>query len=194
LLTKNQLFVKRLFDLIFAVLLLPILILPLIILLVASTIDTGLFGIFYQQRIGQHGDRFTMYKLRTLKNEPHFLGHLDKSASGFGKLLRKTKLDEFPQIINVLKGDMGFVGPRPDVSGFADLLTGEDRIVLQVKPGITGPATIKYRDEEKLLRTHEDPEIFNQEVIWPDKVEINKKYVQNWSFSLDLRLLIKSIF
>lgn len=192
--SKNQLLFKRLFDLLFAISLLPILILPLFILFICCTIDTGLFGLFYQKRIGQNGIPFTIYKFRTLKKESHYLGHLDKSASRFGKFMRRTKLDELPQIINVLRGDMGFVGPRPDVPGFADLLTGEDRVVLQIKPGITGPATIKYKNEEVLLRMQADPEIYNQDVIWPDKVEINKKYVQNWSFSVDLGFLIKSIF
>uniref|UniRef100_UPI0025BFCAE4 sugar transferase n=1 Tax=Aquisalimonas sp. TaxID=1872621 RepID=UPI0025BFCAE4 len=94
-------------------------------------------------------------------------------------------LDELPQLINVLKGDMSFVGPRPDVPAFADTLAGEDRIILSVRPGITGPATLKYRDEETLLAEADDPEAYNSEVIYPDKVRINREYV-HWSFWRDL--------
>ena len=89
---------------------------------------------------------------------------------------------------------MSFVGPRPDIPGFADVLKEEDRIVLIVKPGITGEATLKYRNEEYILGKQDDPEKYNREVIWPDKIKINKEYVQNWSFSLDLAILMKSIF
>ena len=88
---------------------------------------------------------------------------------------------------------MSLVGPRPDIIGFADELKGEDRIILKIKPGITGPATIKYRDEESILANQHNPEIYNRTIIWVDKVEINKKYVQNWSFYLDLNFILKSI-
>ncbi len=192
-LSKSQLYKKRFFDLLLAFVVFPFIILPLLIIFIICCLDTRSFGVFFQKRIGQEGLPFTIYKFKTLKDEPHFLGHLDKSASVVGKFFRKYKLDELPQIFNVLKGDMGFVGPRPDVPGFADKLKGENRIILQIKPGITGPATLKYKHEEVLLRKQGDPESFNLEVIWPDKVEINKKYVQNWSFSVDLRFLIKSI-
>ena len=96
------------------------------------------------------------------------------------KLIRRYKLDELPQLFNVILGQMSFVGPRPDLFGFADVLQGEDRIILKVKPGITGPATLKYRHEEALLSQQDDPEAYNRLVIWKDKVEINKHYVQNW--------------
>ena len=153
-----------------------------------------MWGIFTQKRVGKNARLFNIYKVRTLKNEPHRLGHLDKSATKFGKWLRKYKLDELPQLFNVLKGDMSFVGPRPDVEGFADELEGEDRIILNIRPGVTGPATIKYRDEEEILALQDDPEKYNRTIIWKDKVEINKKYIENWSFYLDLKFIIKSIF
>jgi lipopolysaccharide/colanic/teichoic acid biosynthesis glycosyltransferase len=185
--------IKRVFDIILSLVVLPILILPLIVLTLFSTLDTKEWGIFSQERIGKNARVFRIYKIRTLKNEPHFLGHLDKSATAFGKWMRKYKLDEIPQIINVLVGDMSFVGPRPDIKGFADELIGEDRIILKIRPGVTGPATIKYRDEEEVLGTQDDPEKYNRTIIWPDKVEINKKYIENWSFYLDLKFIIKSI-
>ncbi|WP_298758896.1 sugar transferase [uncultured Psychroserpens sp.] len=190
---RKQLLAKRIFDLILSIFLFPILIIPIILLVLMSTLDTRQYGVFSQWRVGQHGRLFKIYKLRTLKQEKHELGHLDKSATRLGKILRHTKLDELPQLFNVLKGDMSFVGPRPDIQGFADELTGDDRIILKVKPGITGPATLKYKDEEDILSQQLDPETYNRTIIWVDKVEINKKYVQNWSFYLDLTFIIKSI-
>ncbi len=190
--TKKQLKVKRIFDVALVVVLLPFFIIPLIILVIAASIDTKKYGIFSQLRVGQHAKLFKIYKIRTLREGVHQLGHLDKSATVLGKYLRRTKLDELPQLFNVLIGDMSFVGPRPDVKGFADLLEGEDRIILIVKPGITGEATIKYKDEERVLERQKDPEHYNRTIIWADKVKINKKYVMNYSFYLDLRLILKS--
>ena len=112
----------------------------------------------------------------------------------FGAWLRRTKLDELPQIINVLKGDMSWVGPRPDVPGYADLLSGEDAVILMVKPGITGPATLKYRNEDEILLKQPDPLTYNDTVIWPDKVKINKEYIRNWSLRKDIGYLWASVF
>jgi lipopolysaccharide/colanic/teichoic acid biosynthesis glycosyltransferase len=194
LITTLQLRFKRLFDLFLTLLLLPIMIPILFILVVIAAFDVGKFGWFQQVRVGQHGTVFSMYKIRTLKAEPHYLGQLDQSASSYGRYLRRSKLDELPQLFNVLFGHMSFVGPRPDVPGFADVLTGDDRIILKVKPGVTGPATLKYHNEEQLLVKQSDPETYNRTIIWVDKVEINKKYVQNWSFFLDLIYILQSIF
>ncbi len=191
--TKHQLRVKRAFDIVLSVVLVPILLLPIIIFVCIATIDTRQFGMFFQTRIGQYGKPFQIFKIRTLKQEEHRLGHLDLSATAFGKFLRRFKLDELPQIFNVLFGQMSFVGPRPDVPGFADVLEGDDRIILKLKPGITGPATLKYKDEEHLLAKQVDPENYNRTIIWPDKVEINKKYIHNYSFYLDLNFILKSI-
>ncbi|MCK8479576.1 sugar transferase [Psychroserpens algicola] len=190
---RKQLFIKRLFDLLLAVLLFPFFIVPLIVLILIATIDSKQFGIFSQLRVGQHAKLFKIYKLRTLREEHHELGNLNKSATTIGKFFRTTKIDELPQLFNVLIGDMSFVGPRPDVPGFADKLEGDDRIILKVKPGITGPATLKYKDEESILSQQSDPETYNRTIIWVDKVEMNKKYVQNWSFYLDLNTIMKSI-
>ncbi|MEM5564605.1 sugar transferase [Psychroserpens sp. AS72] len=191
--TKKQLFGKRIFDLLLSLILLPFCIVPLIFLILLATIDTKEFGVFSQLRVGQNGKYFKIYKLRTLKQENHVLGHLNKSATRLGRFFRNSKIDELPQLYNVLIGDMSFVGPRPDVQGFADALIGDDRIILKVKPGITGPATLKYKNEEDILSQQIDPENYNRTIIWADKVEINKKYVQNWSFYLDLNFITKSI-
>lgn len=192
--TKKQLRTKRIFDVLLVLLLLPFFILPIIALVILATFDTKKYGVFTQRRVGQHGKIFKIYKIRTLKEEKHILGHLDRSATVLGKFLRHTKLDELPQLFNVIKGDMSFVGPRPDIEGFADKLEGDDRIVLLVKPGITGEATLKYKEEELLLNKQKDPEDYNRRVIWVDKVKINKNYVRNYSFYLDLKLILKSIF
>ncbi|NNE32925.1 MAG: sugar transferase [Winogradskyella sp.] len=168
-------------------------IVPILILIAIATLDTKECGIYSQMRVGQNAKLFRIYKIRTLKNEKHQLGHLERSATHLGKVLRRTRVNELPQLFNVLIGDMSFVGPRPDLQGFADELEGEDQIILMVKPGITGPATIKYKNEERVLKRQNDPEHYNRTIIWADKVKINKKYVENYSFYLDLALIIKSI-
>jgi lipopolysaccharide/colanic/teichoic acid biosynthesis glycosyltransferase len=175
-----------------ALFLVPILSIPLLVLIGICSADTKKWGVFSQKRVGQHGRLFSIFKLRSLKEGVHELGHLEKSATTLGKYLRRTKLDEFPQLYNVLIGDMSFVGPRPDLQGFADELKDEDRIILRVKPGITCEATLKYKNEELVLERQKDPEQYNRTIIWVDKVKINKKYVQNYSFYLDLTLILKS--
>lgn len=192
-LRPTQALLKRSFDILLSFCLLPFLILPISVLILLATLDTRQWGLFSQQRVGQYGKLFNIYKIRTLKKEVHHLGRLEHSATPLGKWLRHTKLDELPQLFNVLFGHMSFVGPRPDVQGFADVLEGDDRIILQIKPGITGPATLKYKNEELLLAQQADPETYNRTIIWVDKVEINKKYVLNWRFSLDLGYILQSI-
>jgi len=111
-----------------------------------------------------------------------------------GAVLRKYKLDELPELWNVFIGDMSFVGPRPDVPGYADKLVGDDKRILQLRPGITGPASLKYRNEEELLAQQSDPQKYNDEVLFPDKVKINLQYLDNWSFWGDVRYIIETIF
>jgi lipopolysaccharide/colanic/teichoic acid biosynthesis glycosyltransferase len=193
LISTSQLILKRGFDLMLSIVLFPIFIIPICLLMLLATLDTKQFGVFIQNRVGQHGKLFKIYKIRTLKNESHLLGQMEASATKLGVFLRRSKLDELPQLFNVIFGQMSFIGPRPDVVGFADILKGEDRIILKVKPGLTGPATIKYKDEECILSKQLDPETYNRTIIWADKVEINKNYVKNWSFYLDLKFLIQSI-
>lgn len=148
--------------------------------------------LFTQQRVGRHGRLFTIYKFRTMVVDH---GGSSVSVAGesritpLGATLRKYKIDELPELWNVLIGDMSFVGPRPDVPGYADALTGDDREVLSLRPGITGPASLKYRNEEELLAAVEDPQRYNDEVIFPDKVRLNRIYLHNWSLWMDLRLL-----
>ncbi|WP_417124084.1 sugar transferase [Phocaeicola sp.] len=152
--------------------------------------------IFTQKRVGQHGRLFTMYKFRSM-----MINHSGSSISvqgesritPLGAKLRKYKLDELPELWNVLIGDMSFVGPRPDVPGYADKLEGENRRVLLLKPGITGPASLKYRNEEELLAQQKDPQKYNDEVLFPDKVRINIEYLDNWSFWNDIKIIIYTI-
>lgn len=163
----------------------------------AAMIDTRKNGFFIQERVGQNGKLFKVIKIRTMREGSTFntvvtTSH-DPRITPLGKLFRKTKIDELPQLINVLRGHMSFVGPRPDVPGFADQLAGEDRIILSIRPGITGPATLKYRNEEEILAAQPDPERYNQEVIFPDKVRINREYVENYRFWNDIKYILQTV-
>lgn len=164
---------------------------------VVAFLDTRANGFFLQERIGRGGQRFRVIKLRTMRVDPSVNTNVttarDARITPIGRFLRCAKLDELPQLINVLKGDMSFVGPRPDVPGFADALDGDDRIILSVRPGITGPATLSYRDEEALLARQDDPEHYNREVIFPEKVRLNREYVENWSFRRDLQYIWRTV-
>ena len=187
---------KRFFD--FTSAFFGLIILFPIILLLAILIKIKMPGpvFFSQKRVGQHGKLFTMIKLRTMT-----VNHGGSSISvkgesritPLGAVMRKYKLDELPGLWNVLKGDMSFVGPRPDVPGYADQLEGEDRKILLLKPGITGPASMKYSNEEEILADQDDPVKYNNEVIYPDKVRINLEYLKNQSFILDLKIIIYTI-
>ena len=189
--------IKRSFDIFFSFLGFCLFFVPILILIVVSTISFDKFGLFRQLRIGKNGKSFWIYKIRTMQgdNESDTLTlENDPRINRLGRFLRKTKLDEIPQLWNVLIGDMSFVGPRPDVPGYADILKGDDRLILTVKPGITGPATLKYRNEEQILAAQKDPKAYNDEVIWKDKIEMNKDYVKNWSFRNDINILIDTFF
>ena len=152
---------KFFFDRIFS--LFGLLVLAPVLFVVAVLIKIRMPGgpaIFRQRRVGRNGKLFTMYKFRSMT-----VSHSGSSVSvagesritPLGAKLRKYKLDELPELWNVLKGDMSFVGPRPDVPGYADRLQGEDRLILKLRPGITGPASLKYADEEELLAQVADP-------------------------------------
>jgi lipopolysaccharide/colanic/teichoic acid biosynthesis glycosyltransferase len=153
-------------------------------------------AIFKQKRVGKDGELFTMFKFRSMS--VHHSGS-SVSVAGearitpLGAVLRKYKLDELPELWNVLIGDMSFVGPRPDVPGYADQLTGDDREVLNLRPGITGPASLKYRDEEELLAGQVDPQKYNDEVIFPDKVRINRYYLHHYSFVKDIQMIFCTV-
>ncbi|MGQ1943951.1 sugar transferase [Ornithobacterium rhinotracheale] len=186
---------KKIFDYVFAIILLIILAIPMLLIWIIASIDTQQNGIFTQKRVGQNAKLFTIYKFRSLKGTYTNSVTTEKShkITHFGRFLIKTKLDETPQLINILNGTMSFVGPRPDVQGYADVLKGEDRIILKVKPGITGPAQLAYKNENEILNQVSDPIKYNDEVLWPNKVKINKKYVENWNFKNDILYLLKTI-
>lgn len=188
---------KWLFDRIMS--LVGLIILSPVLLVVAILIRVKMPGgpvLFKQKRVGKEGKLFTMVKFRSM-SVAH--GGSSVSVAGesritpLGAKLRKYKLDELPELWNVFIGDMSFVGPRPDVPGYADKLVGEDRVILKLRPGITGPASLKYRDEETLLATVEDPIRYNDEVIFPDKVRINKEYYYNRSFWQDIRYIVRTV-
>ncbi|HRZ41300.1 MAG TPA: sugar transferase [Bacteroidales bacterium] len=150
---------------------------------------------FIQPRVGRNGRLFRMVKFRTMRrndgaNTVSVLG--DSRITPTGAWLRRHKLDELPELWNVLAGQMSLVGPRPDVPGYADRLAGDDRLILQLRPGITGPATLKYTREEELLAGVEDPVRYNNEVIWPDKVRINLAYYHHHNLFTDLKIIIKT--
>ena len=175
------------------ILLLPILIICSII--IAIKMPNGPI-IFKQKRVGQYGRLFTMYKFRTMENNHHgssisIAG--ENRITPIGAFLRKYKIDELPELWNVLIGDMSLVGPRPDVPGYADVLEGKNREILKLKPGITGPASLKYRKEEDILAQQDNPQKYNDEVIYPDKVRINLEYLHQWSFWNDLVIIYKTI-
>ncbi len=188
---------KRLFDIIVSFMGLLVTWWIIFVAWILSSFDTRANGFFLQDRVGQHGKVFRVIKIRTMRNEPTItttVTHLnDARITPLGALLRKLKVDELPQLVNVLLGQMSFVGPRPDVPGFADKLKGDDRELLSIKPGITGPATLKYRNEEVLLSQVDNPEQYNEETIFPDKVRINIDYIHNYSLLKDIKYIWQTI-
>jgi lipopolysaccharide/colanic/teichoic acid biosynthesis glycosyltransferase len=196
-LTMPQAALKRGFDFLGAAFGLALTIWIILPAWVLASIDTRRNGFFTQERVGKDGRIFRVIKIRTMREVPGMNTTVttgkDQRITTLGRFWRKSKIDELPQLINVLKGDMSFVGPRPDVPGYADRLQGDDRVVLSVRPGITGPATLKYRDEEAILAEQDDPERYNNEVLWPDKVRLNRVYIENWSFLGDVRYIWKTV-
>lgn len=179
--------VKRVFDLLasFVLLVLSFWLIGLLVLLLTMLSDKS--GLFKQSRVGQYGNLFTIYKLRTMYSNP------GKTLRSICKFLRKSKIDELPQLFNVFKGDMSMVGPRPDIEGYYDTLEGKQRQLLLLKPGLTGPATLKYANEEALLLQQPEPQKYNDEVIFPDKVRINLEYLERRTFLLDLKILLYTL-
>lgn len=194
--TAQQRLLKRSFDVVVAGLMLLTLWPFLVIGWIVAARSTKAGGLFTQTRIGQHGKPFTVYKLQTMR--PASGGSFvtttsDARITPAGLKLRKLKLDELPQLVNVLRGDMSLVGPRPDVAGYMDRLSGDDRRLLALRPGITGPATLKYRNEEDILDRQSDPQTYNDTVIWPDKVRINLDYLDNWSLRGDMKIMLRTV-
>jgi lipopolysaccharide/colanic/teichoic acid biosynthesis glycosyltransferase len=181
---------KRIFDVFFAFIGMCLFGWLLLIVYLLVTIVTGKNGIFAQERIGQYGKKFTIYKFRTVA----WNDNGEATISDFGYFLRKSKIDEWPQLFNVLLNDMSFVGPRPNVAGYYDLLEGDFRKILELKPGITGPASLVYKDEDTLLALQENPLQYNDEIIFPDKLRINLDYYNHHSIGVDVKILFCTIF
>ncbi|MBK9357738.1 MAG: sugar transferase [Bacteroidales bacterium] len=184
---------KRIFDI--AASIFGLIVTSPVFLIIAVLIKVKMPGpvFFRQNRVGRHGKIFKMVKFRSMKVNH---GGSTISVKGesritpLGAKLRKYKLDEFPEFWNILKGDMSFVGPRPDVPGYADKLEGDDRLLLTIRPGLTGAASLKYSSEEELLALQADPVRYNDEVLYPDKVRIDINYIKHWSFWLDIKIIL----
>ena len=188
---------KRTFDILLSIFAIFLLFPFFLLVSFLIVIDSGFPIFFLQKRIGRDAKEFNIIKFRTMKknNENITITVSDDSRiTRIGKYLRKTKIDELPEILNVLFGQMSFVGPRPDVKGYADKLKGANRKILALRPGITGPASLKYYNEEYILSQKSNPKKYNDEVIFPDKVKINMDYFHNRSFFLDLKIIFATIF
>ncbi|EFI49864.1 sugar transferase [Segatella oris] len=211
---------KLIFDKVVS--LVGLIVLSPLLLIVALLIKWKMPGpiLFCQQRVGRYGRIFTVYKFRTMtvKAEASVASRNSEATSiasqeqsritPLGEKLRRYKLDELPELWNVLKGDMSFVGPRPDVPGYADQLQGEDREVLLLRPGITGPASLKYRNEEDILEAVDEAlqkgrsglpigittvQEYNDNVIYPDKVRLNRYYLHHYSFIKDIQMIVCTV-
>lgn len=195
--SKTDFLLKRIFDIFFSIIGL-IMLWPVILLCwLIAAIETRSNGFFIQKRVGQNGELISVYKIKTMytanTSRSPITAHNISSITKSGFYFRKYKLDELPQLFNVISGSMSFVGPRPDVPGYADLLKGNDRVILLLRPGITGPASIKYKNEESLILSADDPAFLNDHVIWPDKVKINKEYFSNYSLLNDIRYIFQTL-
>ena len=177
-----------------------LLLLPVLVI-VAILIKVKMPGpiLFVQKRVGRNGRLIPVHKFRSMRvrrEDEAFTGVAAAEQSRItplGEKLRKYKLDELPELWDVFIGNMSFVGPRPDVPGYADKLEGEDRLILKLRPGITGPASLKYRDEEELLAKVDDPVKYNDEVIYPDKVRLNLYYYRHYSFIKDIQMIFATV-
>jgi len=190
-------FIKRAFDIVFSIVGILFTGWIMVIALIIASIETKSFGLFMQKRVGKEGKLFNLFKIKTMKPvegvDTTITTANDMRITKSGKFFRDTKIDELPQFFNVLFGSMSFVGPRPDVEGYADKLEGEERTILSIRPGITGPASLKYRNEEELLAQQSNPKEYNDKVIWVDKVAINMNYIKEWSFSKDIYYIMKTV-
>lgn len=188
---------KRIFDILFSLIVLTAF-LPFGIVIAIIILLTSKGGIFYvQERIGRYEKPFGLLKFRTMRKDADKLGKLtvgmrDPRITGIGYFLRKYKLDEFPQFINVLLGSMSVVGPRPEVKEYVDLYTPAQKQVLNVKPGITDYASLEYFEENELLGKSADPRKTYIEEVMPAKLELNKKYASNPSIGQDVKIVWKT--
>jgi lipopolysaccharide/colanic/teichoic acid biosynthesis glycosyltransferase len=188
---------KRLFDIVVSLAGL-VLLLPLFLAAaVAIKMDSPGPVFFRQRRIGRGFRPFLIYKFRTMTHDPKSAGTFftirhDPRITRVGKFLRKSKIDELPQLINVAKGEMTFVGPRPEVPSYVELFRADYEEILRVRPGITDLASIKYRDEATVLSQSPDPEAEYVNRVLPDKIKLAKEYIQHSSFFFDLRLMVET--
>lgn len=189
---------KRIFDILFAVVGMVIFWPVIILCWLIAALETRSNGFFIHKRVGRYGEIISVYKIKTMyvskDARSSIASRNTASITRSGAFFRKYKLDELPQLFNVIAGSMSFVGPRPDVPSYADQLEGSDRIILQVRPGITGPASLKYKDEEVLLSKAADPVWYNDKIIWPDKIRINKEYIINYSLWDDVKYIMQTFF
>ncbi|MBK6506608.1 MAG: sugar transferase [Ignavibacteria bacterium] len=188
---------KRGFDMVFSLLGSVILSPIFIVLIMAIKINSKGPSLYIQKRVGLNGHDFDLYKFRTMavdsdKSGLLTVGGRDPRITSIGYYLRKFKLDELPQLINVLKGDMSFVGPRPEVRKYVDLYNEVQKQVLTVRPGITDVASIKYKNENEILQGHEDPEEYYIKRIMPDKIEMNLEYLKDRSFFKDIKVILQT--
>mgnify|MGYP000486487189 CR=1 FL=1 len=196
-LNSSQAILKRVFDISLAIIGLALCWWLILLSWLAASIDMRSNGFFVQIRVGMNGRLFPIVKIKTMRPISEIKTTVtqrgDPRITRLGAFFRVSKIDELPPLWNVLCGHMSFVGPRPDVPGFADCLRGAERSMLSIRPGITGPATLRYRNEEELLAEQSDPEEYNRKVIWPDKVRINLDYIRTWSLTKDIRLIIQTV-
>ena len=189
---------KKLFDFVFSIAGLVILSPLFLVISVWIKLDSK-GSVFYKQvRVGKNNSDFKLYKFRTMRTDSDKSGLLtvggrDPRITGAGYFLRKFKLDELPQLFNIAAGQMSFVGPRPEVRKYVDLYNDEQRKVLSVLPGITDVASIKYRNENELLEKAEDPESYYIESIMPDKLKLNLDYIEQRSFTNDIKVIFKTL-
>ena len=190
--------IKRLFDFCSSIIGLIVLMPVLILICIAIKISSSGPVLFSQKRVGKDGKLFTLIKFRsmTVQQESKSTATIrgDVRITKIGAFLRKYKLDELPELWNVVKGEMSLVGPRPDVPGYADKLVGKNRDVLKLRPGITGTASLKYANEEEILAAQKNPQKYNDDVIFPDKVKMNLDYYENRSLWLDIKIIFATIF
>ncbi len=190
-------FQKRLFDIVLSIAGICMTWWIILIAWIIASFETKSNGLFMQKRIGKDAKPFTILKVKTMRSvqglDTTVTTSRDKRITKSGTLFRRFKIDELPQLFNILFGSMSFVGPRPDVPGFADKLEADDRIILSLRPGVTGPASLKYRDEEEILSQQKEPEQYNRDIIWPDKVSINLNYIKEWSLKKDIIYIMRTI-
>lgn len=196
-LTRSQNILKRLTDIVLAIVGLVLFGWLAMLAMVIAWVETGRCGLFTQKRVGRDGRLFSIYKIRTMFNNSDYettvTTEADPRITSSGRLFRRTKIDELPQLLNVLVGDMSIVGPRPDVPELAAQLAHIAPLVLSVRPGITGPATLKYRCEEQLLADETNPEWVNNEVIFSDKILLNEAYVANYEWLQDFKYMWQTV-